>query len=57
MDEAHGWSVRIETIDGERKIVLEIGDQMLWLDADRARELAASLEGKAAELEGLTPTD
>ena len=53
MDDEQGWSVSIETTDGEPKIVFEVGGHMLWLDADHARELGAVLESKADELEGL----
>jgi hypothetical protein len=56
MEKAHGWSADIKMNGGERQIALEVGGQMLWLDADGARRLAGALESKADELEGLAPT-
>jgi len=56
MDDVHGWSLDIQMNGGERQIALDVGGQMLWLDADGARRLAGALETKAQELEGLAPT-
>jgi hypothetical protein len=48
-----GWSVDIQPMGSEQQIALQCGGEMLWLDAEHARQLAGVLESKADELDGL----